>query len=115
MSADARGDRSRLADILRACHHIQAYTIEGKAAFLESEKTRDAVLRNFELMGEAAGKLSLPVRSRHPSIEWSAMRGFASFAKHEYWAIDQERLWAAVEEIPAIERAVSRIRSAVED
>lgn len=115
MSADARGDLLRLADILRACHQIQAYTIEGKAAFLDSEKTRDAVIRNFEVIGEAAGKLSLPLRTRNPGIEWSALRGFATFAKHEYWAIDLERLWAAVEEIPTIERAVSKTRSAVDD
>jgi uncharacterized protein with HEPN domain len=115
MKPDARGDKIRLADILHACRRIKEDAAEGKSEFLTSPRIQDAIVRNFEVIGEAAGKLSSRLRSANPQVGWSEMRGFASFAKHEYWAINPERLWAAVQEIPPIERSVSKIRAEFED
>jgi uncharacterized protein with HEPN domain len=111
MSDDRRDDMVRLADILAALHRVVLYTKEGQEAFLRSSQIQDAVVRNLEIAGEAAGKLSEGLRREHSEVEWPKLRGFASFAKHEYWKIEAHRLWAAVEETPLLERAISRIRA----
>ena len=108
---DARGDVPRLTDILTAMAKVRTFTHDGRDAFLASGVIQDAVIRNLEVMGEAAGNVSASLRSKHPEVPWSKMRGLASFARHEYWRIDLQRLWAAVEVIPTLEQAVSRIRA----
>jgi uncharacterized protein with HEPN domain len=112
VTQDRRGDLQRLADILTAAAKIRDFTRPGREAFLGSEVTQDAVVRNFEVIGEAAGKLSEGLRREHPAVPWSRMRGLASFAKHEDWTVDPRRLWAAIEALPAIEASVSKIRAA---
>jgi uncharacterized protein with HEPN domain len=112
MNEDGRGDILRLADILRALRQIELYTAAGREEFIASQLAQDAVVRNLEIIGEAAGKVSLHVRTENPKVEWARLRGFASFAKHEYWRIDPERLWTVVEAIPELARLISSVRAA---
>lgn len=70
---------------------------------------QDAVIRNLEVIGEASGKISDPLRRRYPAVPWSKMRGFASFAKHEYWRVSIERLWETVQQLPALEATIAGI------
>ena len=44
--------------------------------FLGDEKTIDAVIRNFEIIGEAANRLPEEIRDQHPNIDWHRIRGF---------------------------------------
>ena len=108
---DRRGDLHRLSDMLTAMAKIRGFTRSGSDAFLSSAVTQDAVIRNFEVIGGAAGKVSTSLRSEHPEVPWSKMRGLASLAKHEYWRIDPHRIWASVEEIPRLESAITGIRA----
>jgi uncharacterized protein with HEPN domain len=108
---DRRGDKLRLADIQVSLRRIIDYTKSGREAFLASPETPDAVVRNLEVIGEAAGKVSKPVRWANPQVEWRKLRGVATSTKHEHWNIDPERLWAAVVEVPTIERAIVRVRA----
>jgi uncharacterized protein with HEPN domain len=62
-------------------------------------------------MGEAAGNLSKKLRESHPEVPWRSMRGFASFAKHEYWRINLQLLWNPTQECESIRQAVEKIRS----
>jgi uncharacterized protein with HEPN domain len=111
MSRAPRGDPLRLADILTACKLIASYIEDGRPDFFSSRKTQDAVIRQLEVMGEAAGNVSEGLRKAHPEVPWKAMRGFASFSKHEYWRLELERIWAAAVECDAIAAAVSLIRT----
>lgn len=95
MSHHLRGDALRLADILTAARLIAAYISGCEKDFLESSKTRDAVIRELEVIGEAAGNVSAPIRNFHPEIPWWAMGGFESFSKLESWRLDVRRFWAA--------------------
>jgi uncharacterized protein with HEPN domain len=72
--------------------------------------TQDAVIRQLEIMGEAAGSLSGGLRSSHPEVPWQAMRGFASFAKHEYWRVNLRLIWRAARECESIRLAVEKIQ-----
>lgn len=111
MKVDRRGDVRRLADIQVSIRKIVEATAGGRQAFDASFVIQDAIVRNLEIMGEAAGKISEGVRSQYPEVPWRRMRGFASFAKHEYWKIDLSTLWAAVEQMPSLESKVAAVRA----
>ena len=66
-----------LDDMLQSAQKIKQYT-EGYdfESFLADDKTRDAVVRNFEIIGEAANRIDPDFRYRTPQIEWKRIRGF---------------------------------------
>ena len=60
-----------LDDMLQAALKIKRYTFElDYDSFISDEKTVDAVIRNFEIIGEAANRIDLDFRKLHPEIEW---------------------------------------------
>ena len=101
----------RLADIAASARLIGMYVQGGVQPFLESTMAQEAVIRQLELMGEAAGNVSEELRKSHPEVPWRAMRGFSSFAKHEYWRLDLKLVWKAAQDAESIRVAVDRIRS----
>jgi len=111
MSRHAREDTLRLADIASATRSIASYIADGEQKFFESRMIQDAVIRQLEVIGEAAGNVSPHIRSGHPEVPWRSMRGFASFSKHEYWRVDVRRVWNAAVECATIGTAVAQIRS----
>ncbi len=110
MTRARRDDRIRLADIQLAARQIGTYIADGEQPFLDSRMAQDAVIRQLEIIGEAAGHVSEGLRSEHPDVPWRAMRGFASFSKHEYWRVDVRQVWNAALECESIHAAIGRIR-----
>jgi uncharacterized protein with HEPN domain len=53
----------------------------------------DAVIRNFEIIGEAANRLTESFKAQHPEIEWHKIRGFRNRIVHDYIDIDYEVVW----------------------
>lgn len=67
----------------------------------EMRKTRLAVEREFEVLGEAARRISLRFRKAHPEISWSQVIGLRNFISHEYDKVDYERIYRlARQEVP---------------
>ncbi len=87
-----------LEDMLDSALKIRRYT-NGLDfnSFLEDDKTVDAVVRNFEIIGEAANKINPDFRTKNPEIEWKRIRGFRNRIVHDYFGIDYEIIWAIVE------------------
>lgn len=87
-----------LDDMLQAALRIRNYT-EGYnfELFLEDEKTIDAVVRNFEIIGEAANRIDPLFRNQHPNVEWKRIRGFRNRIVHDYFGIDYEIVWDIIE------------------
>jgi uncharacterized protein with HEPN domain len=110
----SRGDAARIADILRAISRVEEILHGGYESFASSWIIQSAVTRELEVIGEAAGAVSTLTRGEHPEVEWNQMRGFSSFAKHEYWRVDPKRLWAAVTEMPSLRKKVGRVMPPVE-
>ena len=104
-----RGDALRLADILRSVARIEEVLEAGYEPFSKSWLSQSAVVRELEIVGESAGEVSASVRKRHPEVEWEKLRGFSSFAKHEYWRVDPQLLWKAVEEMPSLRNKIGRV------
>jgi uncharacterized protein with HEPN domain len=81
-------------DILESCTKILLYT-EGLSyeSFVNDSKTIDAVIRNFEIIGEAANRLPEEFKDLHPTIDWHRIRGFRNRIVHDYMGIDFGIVW----------------------
>lgn len=87
-----------LADILASIEKIKLYT-EGHSfdTFVEDSKTLDAVIRNFEIIGEAANRLPEDFKDSHDNINWFRIRGFRNRIVHDYMGIDFSIVWTIIE------------------
>jgi uncharacterized protein with HEPN domain len=89
-----RNSKLLVEDILESCHKIMDYT-KGISfeEFLVDVKTIDAVVRNFEIIGEAANRLPEDFKDLHPNIDWFRIRGFRNRIVHDYFGIDYSIVW----------------------
>jgi uncharacterized protein with HEPN domain len=103
-----RDSRVYLEDILEATRKIMAYTGSlSKAAFLEDEKTFDAVVRNLEVIGEAVKKLPEDLRAKHAAVDWKKIAGLRDILIHEYFGLDAEIVWDIVQtKVPVLDREI---------
>lgn len=87
-----------LEDIKESIQKILTYT-EGLDfnSFTADDKTVDAVIRNFEVIGEAANKVPQEYKDGHSDIEWQRMVGFRNRIIHEYFGIDFEIVWDIIQ------------------
>ena len=61
--------------------------------FISDRKTTDAVIRNFEIIGEAANRLPTDFKNKYNLVAWNRIRGFRNRIVHEYFGIDYEIVW----------------------
>ena len=100
-----------------ACRKVLRYT-QGmnRAAFEVDERTRDAVLRNLEIIGEAAKSLPQEARELAPHIQWRRIAGFRDVIAHGYFAIHDSVLWDVVENgVPELLAAIEAADVARDD
>ena len=106
----SKDPRAYLAHILESLQKIERFTADGKARFLGDAMVQDAVLRNFEIVGEAAKRLDDAYRAAHPGIPWRAVAGLRDVLIHQYAGVDLQRVWAIVEgELPGLSQAVAAL------
>ncbi|WP_299666152.1 HepT-like ribonuclease domain-containing protein [uncultured Polaribacter sp.] len=68
--------------MIEAAHKIKKYTNDMSFDdFIADDKTIDAVVRNFEIIGEAANRIPQPIRDENPEIEWNRIRGFRNICR----------------------------------
>ncbi len=89
--------RVYLAHILECLEKIERFTAQGKGRFLQDPMVFDAVLRNFEVIGEAAKRLDDSYRTAHAEVPWRALAGLRDVLIHQYEGVDPERVWSIVE------------------
>lgn len=78
--------------------------------FCNERKTYSAVIREFEIIGEAVGKLIDELKRKHPHIEWQDIRDFRNLLIHEYFGVDPEIVWNIIQDdLPILMDAVREI------
>ena len=87
-----------LDDILNAIDKIAEFTAGlSRKQFADDAKTCDAVIRNLEVIGEAAKKIPESVRAKSHEIEWKKVAGLRDILIHEYFAVDAGIVWDVVQ------------------
>jgi len=93
-----RDFRLYIDDILEAIHQIQTYIVDlDEDAFARDRKTQDAVIRNLEIIGEAAGNLPEQFQKTAPDIDWRKIKGLRNILIHEYFGINIPIIWDVVQ------------------
>jgi uncharacterized protein with HEPN domain len=119
MSRHALGVRDYLGHMLDAVGQIQIYTHAKSAAeFLSDRLLQDGVVRNIEVLGEAARNLlsaDPDVSSKFPGIPFAAIYGMRNQLSHGYFAIDLDVVWKVVErDIPSLQKELAAALSALD-
>lgn len=99
-----KSDSVYLHHIVDAIERISGY-ISGLSPkdFVKDEKTKDAVVRNLEIIGEAAKKITEKTKSSHPKIPWKHMASMRDRLIHAYFGVDYNIVWqVAKEELPPL-------------
>lgn len=107
-----KSDRVYLEHIADSIRAIENYVSGGREAFLRERIIQDAVIRNFEIIGEAAGKLSAVTQSESPA-PWKKIIAFRNRLIHAYWGVDLVLVWDVIaNDLPPLKAAVERLLSA---
>ncbi len=99
-----------LRHIRDALARIRAYTAAGKRGFMSDTMVQDATIRNLEIIGEAAKRVSADFRTRYSDVPWSRMAGMRDVLIHHYMGVDLETVWDVVaSRLDTIERHLETI------
>jgi len=86
-----------LEDILNAIEKIEIYITElSFEKFCANSMAVDAVIRNFEVIGEAAKNVPEKIKKKYPDVEWKEATGFRNVLIHDYFGIDLEAVWDTI-------------------
>lgn len=92
---------SRIAEYLEGCDFIK---------FKQDHKTVDAVIRNFEVIGEAAKNIPVEIKEKYPDIPWQEMYYLRNKISHEYFGVDYEIIWdVATNYLPENKQQIDKI------
>ena len=109
-----RDDLPYLRHILDAIGRIESYvTGVDEGVFLGNAEKQDAVIRQLQIIGEAAKRLSAELRAAYPDIPWREVAGMRDKLVHDYFGVDLQFVWVTVtEDIPELK---SRIEGVLKD
>jgi len=97
-----------LDDILQAITRIREYTAGlSPMAFAGDAKTFDAVVRNLEVIGEAARAVPETIRLEHPAVDWKKISGLRDILIHQYFGVDAQIIWDIIQnKLPPLEEQI---------
>ncbi len=112
-----RNDSELIADILEAINRISDYCAgTDYDSFVADLKTQDAVVRNLEVIGEAAKKISSTAREKHPNIPWRSMAGLRDRLIHDYFGVNLDIVWEIItRDLPEVLTSLASVRSGAGD
>ena len=105
-----RRDVERLEDILEALQRIRQHTSDGREPFDRQELVQVWVIHHLEIVGEACRALSPSLRERHPEVPWSDITGMRNILVHDYFGLDLDEVWSAVDhDLPVLRGQIEAI------
>ncbi len=107
------GYRVYLLHILDAIKNIEEFTKGcSKEKFIKAKIIQDSVIRNLEIIGEAAKHVPASVRKKYSSIEWKRIAGMRDILIHEYFGVDLDRVWQVLKvRLPELKEGINNILS----
>ena len=106
--SEKRSSALLLYDIFQSVEKIEAFTrgISFDQLMLD-ERTKDAILRNLQVIGEASKNLPESLIADHPEVDWSGLAGVRDIVTHRYFRVDWHLLWTSIhEELPVLKDQV---------
>ena len=105
-----RDYKVHLDDILKSVHKIEVYTKSATLSkFSKNAMMLDAVVRNLEIIGEAAKHVPANAREQMPDISWKKIAGLRNILIHEYFGVDNEIIWdVVVNQLPRLKSAIAQ-------
>ena len=100
-----------LEDIIESAEKILQYT-KGISfeEFFKDNKTVDAVIRNFEIIGEASNLIPDELKDKYSEIDWHRIRGFRNRIVHDYFGVDLLIIWKIIfDQIPGLITEITKI------
>lgn len=105
-----RDEKLFVADILERIELIEEFVQPGREAFSQSRLIQEAVVRSFEVLGEAIRNVSKELRDKHPEVPWQKVSGFRNFLIHVYWSVDIDRVWEIIHtDLPPLKPQIEAI------
>ena len=106
-----RGDFELVSDIYEAIKRINSYLKNTTSEkFYKDNKTQDAVVRNLEIIGEAAKNISKPLKEKYSDVPWKEMAGIRDRLIHHYFGVNLDIVWSvAREDLPAAAKHIKTI------
>ena len=104
-------DKERLLHILDAIEDIENFTKQiTYSQFIEDYKLRLALVKLFEIIGEASSNITEETENEFSEIEWSILKGIRNILVHEYFGIDYDIIWDSIKtNIPDLKSKIMKI------
>lgn len=110
-----RDYRDYVEDLKREVDAVERFTHSGKAVFLEDERVQYAVMMAYARIGEIVKRIPDSLLAAYPQIEWKEIKGFRDILLHRYFDVNVERVWDAVEKLPALRASVEAMFASLPD
>jgi uncharacterized protein with HEPN domain len=105
-----RDNKERLRDIEEAIERIEKYAAHGRKAFEKDELIQNWIVRHLQIIGEAVRALSSEFKESYPEMAWSKIIGMRNILVHDYFGIDVDVVWNAVEkDLPELKQKVKTL------
>lgn len=116
MPHDVNRDILKVKDVLHAITLIQSFIKEENLpGFIKSDLLQSAIIRQFEIIGEAGSKISITTQTIFPDIPWRSIKAFRNLLIHEYFKVDAAEVWTTIQnDLPGLKEQMETILSFLE-